>query len=169
MSAEFMYLVVVLVAATATAWFAAHQIGMNLSVIETVASVLGITETVGTTHEVGYAQTQIDETDQPEQTDSSLPPYCQAGATPAFVNGLAALQQQIGDVMGTPLECEHAASAQGDTVQQTSTGLAAYDSATNTDTFTDGWHHWALTSAGLVTWDGTESRPPVQAHAPDPA
>jgi hypothetical protein len=163
MSAEFMYLVVVLVAATATAWFAAHQIGMNLSVIESVASVLGINETVGTTHEVGYSQTQ------PDQTDNSVPPYCQAGATPAFVNGLAALKQQIGDVMGTPLECEHAASAQGNTVQQTSTGLAAYDSLTNTDTFTDGWHHWALTSDGVVTWEGTDSTPPVQARAPDSA
>jgi hypothetical protein len=158
MSAEFMCLIVVLVAGAATAWFAAHQIGMNLSAIETVASVLGINETVGTPPDVGYTQAQAD------QTDSSLPPYCQAGAAPAFVNGLAALKQQIGEVMGTPLECEHTASAQGDTIQQTSTGLAAYDSLTNTDTFTDGWHHWALTSDGVVTWDGTESRPPVQAE-----
>jgi hypothetical protein len=158
-----MYLIVVLMAATATAWFAAQQIGMNLSVIETLASLLGITETVGTTHPVGYPQVETD------LSDSSLPPYCQAGKTPAFVNGLAALKQQIGDVMGTPLECEHVASAQGDTVQQTSTGLAAYDSLTNTDTFTDGWHHWALTLDGVVTWEGTDSGPPLQAQASDPA
>jgi hypothetical protein len=163
LSAEFMYLLVVLVAGAATAWFAAHQIGMNLSVIETVASVLGINETVGTPHAVGYSQAQTD------SADSALPPYCQSGTTPAFVNGLAALKQQIGDVMGTPLECEHVANVQGDTVQQTSTGLAAYDSLTNTDTFTDGWHHWALTSDGVVSWEGTESRPPVQAKASNPA
>jgi hypothetical protein len=162
LSAEFLCLILVLVAGAATAWIAAQQVGMNLSVIETVASVLGITERVGETRPVGYTQ-------QADQTDSSLPPYCQAGKTPAFVNGLAALKQQIGEVMGTPLECEHAASVQGDTVQQTSTGLAAYDSLTNTDTFTDGWRHWALTSDGVVTWEGTESRPPVQAKAPDPA
>jgi hypothetical protein len=160
MSAEFMCLIFVLVAGTATAWFAAHQIGVNLSVIDTAASVLGINETVGTTREVGYSQAS---------SDAAPAPYCQVGATPAFVNGLGALKQQIGDVMGTPLECEHVASEQGDTVQQTSTGLAAYDSVTNTDTFTDGWHHWALTSDGVVTWEGTDSRPPLQAEgSPDP-
>jgi hypothetical protein len=160
MSAEFKCLIFVLAAGVATAWFAAHQIGVNLSVIDTAASVLGINETVGTTHDVGYPQAPA---------DASLAPYCQGSQPPAFVNGLAALKQQIGDVMGSPVECEHVASGQ-DTLQQTTTGLAAYDSATNTDTFTDGWHHWALTSSGVVTWEGTDSRPPLQAQSsPDPA
>jgi hypothetical protein len=150
-SAEFMCLLVVLLAGVATAWFAGHRIGMNLSVIETVASVLGVGETVGTTREVGYSQ-----------SNSVVAPYCQAGQTPEFANGLAALKRQIGDVMGTPLECEHAASGDGDTVQQTSTGLAAYDSVTNIDTFTDGWHHWELTPDGVVAWEGTDSSPPPE-------
>jgi hypothetical protein len=87
-------------------------------------------------------------------------PHCPAGEQPAFLNGMAALHQQIGDAMGTPLECEHADGALNNTVQQTSAGLAAYDSKRNTETFTDGWHHWALTPDGLVAWDGTSAEPP---------
>ena len=52
--------------------------------------------------------------------------------------------------MGAPLECEHPASGNGDTIQQTTTGLAAYTSATNTVSFTDGWRHWAITPSGFV-------------------
>jgi hypothetical protein len=159
-SAEFMYLLIVLAAGAATAWWAGQQGALNLSAIQTVASVLGITETVGTTRPVGYSQAREQEAGAPPA------PYCRPGETPAFANGLAALKQQVGNVMGTPVECEHAASIVGDTVQQTSTGLAAYNSLTNTDTFTDGWHHWALTPNGLVAWDGTESQPPLQATPP---
>ena len=155
-----MYLLVVLVAGAATAWWAGQQAAMNLSAIQTVAAVLGINEKVGTTRPVGYSQAR-------EQTaDTPAAPYCQPGQTPAFVNGLATLKEQVGDVMGAPVECEHLASVVGDTVQQTSTGLAAYNSLTNTDTFTDGWRHWALTPNGLVRWEGTESQPPVQAASP---
>ena len=71
--------------------------------------------------------------------------------------------------MGVPIECEHASSGGGNTVQQTSTGLAAYNSLTNTDTFTDGWHHWALTPNVLVTWEGPEAQPPRQAPASNTA
>jgi hypothetical protein len=97
-------------------------------------------------------------TDQPAVSA----PFCQPGQSPAFANGLAALRAQLGDVMGSPLECEHSSTTAGDTVQQTSTGLAAYSSVTNTVTFTDGWRHWALHDAALVSWEGTESAPRTQ-------
>lgn len=152
-----MYLLVVVAAGAATAWWAGNQAGMNLSAIQTTAAVLGLTETVGTTRQVGYSLTHA----QAAQAAEASAAYCEPGQTPAFANGLAALKQQIGDVMGAPTECEHATSGAGNTVQQTSTGLAAYNSLTNTDTFTDGWHHWALTPNGLVTWEGTEAQPPL--------
>jgi hypothetical protein len=154
-SAEFMYLLVVLAAGAATAWWAGQQAKLNLSVIQTAAAFAGMTETVGTTRPVGYSQAR----EQVEHAPAAAP-YCEAGQTPAFANGMAALKQQIGDAMGTPVECEHAASVVGDTVQQTTTGLAAYNSLTNTETFTDGWRHWARTPSGLVSWEGTESQPP---------
>jgi hypothetical protein len=149
LSAEFMYLLVVLAAGIMTAYWAGHQFGMDLSGIETLASVLGIDETAASSPDVGYVQPQA--------------PYCASGQTPAFLNGMAALKQQVGDAMGTPVECEHVASAAGDTEQQTSKGLAVYDKATNTESFTDGWRHWALTAQGMVTWEGDSSSPPAAA------
>ena len=145
LSPEFMYLLVVLAAGLVTACWAGQRLGMDLSIIETVVSVLGLDETASTPS-VGYV-------DPPAA-------YCSPGEQPVFSNGLAALQQQVGDAMGRPVECEHATSASGNTAQQTTTGLAAYDKASNTVSFTDGWHHWALTDDGLVTWDGTDARPP---------
>src|SRR5579859_4746001 len=158
LSPEFICLVVVVIAGALTAWWAGQLVGMNLSVIQTAASVLGIGESAGAPHAVGYSVVHA-------ATDQGPAPYCQSGQTPAFDNGIAALHQQVGNVMGVPIECEHAASAGGDTVQATTTGLAAYDRVTNTETFTDGWHHWALTADGLVTWDGTDAGPPSQAGA----
>ena len=145
LSAEFMYLLVVLAAGVMTAYWAGHQIGMNLSGVETLASVLGVDETAASPPDVGYTQPHA--------------PYCNTGQQPAFLNGMAALKQQVGDVMGTPIECEHVASGAGDTVQQTSTGLAAYSKATNTVSFSDGYRHWTLMSGGLVTWDGDAGPP----------
>ncbi|MBV8714354.1 MAG: hypothetical protein JO020_17740 [Chloroflexi bacterium] len=155
-----MTLLVVLAAGVGTAWWAAHTIGMNLSAIQTVAAVLGINETADLSRPVGYSQVHA------QATDSTAAPYCQPGQAPTFANGLQTLHQQIGNVMGLPVECEHSASVGGDTVQQTSTGLAAYSSVTNTDSFTDGWHHWALTPNGLVAWEGTDAAPPVAAPSP---
>jgi hypothetical protein len=163
-SPESMYLLVVVAAAVATAYWAGHSIGVNLSVIDTVASVLGVNETVGTTREVGYSQARVD-----SASASSAAPYCAPGQQPSFANGMATLRAQIGDAMGTPVECEHPSAGVGDTVQKTSTGLAAYSSITNTETFTDGWHHWALSPNGLVAWEGTSAEPPAQnASAPTP-
>jgi hypothetical protein len=162
-SGEFTTLLLGLAAGVFTAWWAAHTVNMNLSGIETVASVLGVNQpTTDLSRPVGYSEVKSQ-----AATDAAPAPYCEPGQTPAFALGLRALHQQIGNVMGEPVECEHAASAIGDTVQQTSTGLAAYSSLTNTDTFTDGWHHWALTPSGLVAWDGTDTAPSVAAPTLD--
>src|SRR5579871_583963 len=157
-SAESMYLLVVLAAGIVTAWWGVHSLGMDLSGIQTAAAVLGLNETLGDAHQVGYSQARAD-----QQAAAVTAPNCAPGQSPAFANGMAALKQQVGDVMGTPVECEHAASVVGDTVQQTSTGLAAYYSITNTVTFTDGWRHWALTPNGLVSWEGSDALPPTAA------
>ena len=164
-SPESMYLLVVLAAGVVTAYWAGHTLGMNLSGIETVASVLGVDQTVGKPRQVGYTPAHAD------TEASSAAPYCAPGQQPSFSNGMAALHARVGDAMGSPVECEHPASVVGDTVQQTSTGLAAYSGITNTETFTDGWHHWALGPNGLVAWDGTSADPPApsaSASAPAP-
>ena len=148
-----MYLLVVLAAGVATAWWGSHRLGMDLSAINTVASVLGIGETRGQTRPVGFTQARAEE--QPPA------PYCNPGQTPGFSQGFATLKQRVGDVMGTPVECEHVSSDTGDTIQQTTAGLAAYFKATNTLTFTDGWRHWAIAPNGFVTWEGTQSDPPL--------
>ncbi len=88
-------------------------------------------------------------------------PFCEPGQIPEFRFGFAQLQARLGAVMGEPTECEHASSENGDTLQQTTTGLAFYRRATNMPTFTDGWRHWGLTDNGLVAWQGTSADPPA--------
>ncbi|MBV8718103.1 MAG: hypothetical protein JOZ65_23800 [Chloroflexi bacterium] len=82
--------------------------------------------------------------------------FCDAGQAPAFEFGFADLKYALGYIMGDPLECEHPNSANGDTLQQTTTGLAIYRQATNTPEFTDGWNHWALMDQGLTAWTDAE-------------
>jgi hypothetical protein len=91
-------------------------------------------------------------------------PFCAAGTSPSFSQGFAALKASLGDAMGDPLECEHTDSSSGDVLQQTSTGLAFWRKSTNTPTFTDGYHKWALTSRGLVAWEGSANDPPNTAR-----
>jgi hypothetical protein len=155
-SPELMYLFIVLAAGVATAWWAGRAVGMDLSGIASAASVLGLTETGRLTHgAVGYSVNKT--------IDQSAPPapFCNSGQVPAFALGLSGLKQQLGDSMGTPIECEHTISPTGDTIQQTTTGLAAYDKLSNTVSFTDGWRHWAMTPSGFVAWEGSDSNPPA--------
>ena len=72
LSAEFMTLLVVLTAGVATAWWAGHQVAMNLSAIQLVASVLGINETVGPTHPVGYIEAHAQATDSGAATVAAI-------------------------------------------------------------------------------------------------
>jgi hypothetical protein len=145
-----MYLLIVLAAGVATGYWVSHQLGMDLSSITSLASVLGLTETGRTTHgAVGF------------NTDPSAAPYCSPGQAPTFARGLSDLKQRLGNTMGVPLECAHADSAGGDVVQQTTTGLAASSDASGTVSFTDGWRHWAITPGGFVRWEGVASSPPA--------
>ena len=91
---------------------------------------------------------------------SAAAPYCAPGQEPEFVLGFAFTKSQLGEIMGDPLECEHANPENGDTLQQTSTGLSFYRKSTNTPTFTDGWRHWGWTAAGMVFWTGDSIDPP---------
>jgi hypothetical protein len=49
--------------------------------------------------------------------------FCEPQEMPAFRFGFQTLSSLLGDSMGTPIECEHADVASGDTLQTTSTGL----------------------------------------------
>lgn len=89
-------------------------------------------------------------------------PSCRPGQPPAFVLGFAELKQRLGDTMGEPLECERVNPENGDTLQQTTTGLAVYRKSTGLLMFTDGWRKWALTPDGLVAWEGEREDPPPQ-------
>lgn len=91
-------------------------------------------------------------------------PFCAPGSAPTFVQGFAQLKARLGDIMGDPLECEHTDGSNGDVLQQTTTGLSFWRKATNTATFTDGYRHWALTSRGLLTWEGASIDPPATAR-----
>lgn len=95
-------------------------------------------------------------------------PFCAPGLAPHFSLGFADLKGALGGTMGDPVECEHPNSANGDTLQQTSTGLAMYRQSTNTSEFTDGWNHWALEPAGIVAWSGGTEFGPVAAPGPVP-
>lgn len=93
-------------------------------------------------------------------TTAQIAPFCAPGQAPQFVFGFKALSDELGEIMGEPLECEHAEAATGDAHQQTSKGLSFYRKSTNTPTFTNGWEHWALTAEGLVYWTGSSIDPP---------
>lgn len=151
-SAELVYLLVVVVAAVGTAYWTSHAVGMDLSAIRTAASMLGLTPF--DRHHAGFVANARPDAGQPAG------PNCQSGQALALSPAALALATQVGGALGTPLECEHAVNASGDTLQQTTTGLVAYDRLRNTVSFTDGWRHWALTPRGVVAWEGTESTPP---------
>ncbi len=97
---------------------------------------------------------------------AAVAPYCAPGQDPEFVLGFAFMKSQLGDIMGEPSECEHANPENGDTLQQTTTGLSFYRKSTNTPTFTDGWRHWGWTAQGLVFWTGDSIDPPPDAQSP---
>jgi len=161
-SPELLYLFIVLLAGVGTAWWAGHKIGMDLSGISTAASVLGLTET-DKHAPAGYTPPSVVSDAQSNAASATGAPaaaFCSPGESPAFSMGVADLKQVVGDAMGSPVECEHLAADSGDSIQETTTGLAVFNRATNTATFTDGWRHWALTQAGLVTWEGTQADPP---------
>lgn len=160
-SAELVYLLVVVAAGGATFWWAGQQFGMDLSSLATVASVLGIREAQPLRYDPRAATHRPATEPAPVVVAPEEAPFCNPGETPAFGLGLAELKAQLGDTMGTPVECLHGSSTAGDAVQRTTTGLAAYNKASDTLTFTDGWRHWALRSGSVLSWEGTQSDPPT--------
>ena len=105
--------------------------------------------------------------DMPESIGEAT---CATNAMPSFSFGFAALKQQLGARMGDPLTCESTSVATGDSLQQTTRGLARYVKSTNTPTFTSGVEHWALTRDGVVYWMGRSPEPPADAvTAPGPS
>jgi hypothetical protein len=98
------------------------------------------------------------------QRDAPDPNACRPDH-PAFYYGFASLHMQLGEVMGSPVECEHAVHVNGDTRQRTSTGYAYYRKSDNIPTFTNGWDHWSLTQDGLVHWTGYVVDPPSPSTA----
>lgn len=97
---------------------------------------------------------------KPANVNAGAARFCAAGVTPEYRQSLATLKARLGDIMGDPGECEHLNNANGDTLQQTSRGLAYYRWATGLPTFTDGWRHWALAGGQLIEWEGESPDPP---------
>jgi hypothetical protein len=65
--------------------------------------------------------------------------------------------------MGEPLECERPVDDDGDTQQNTTTGLAYYRHQLNLACFTTGWDHWGLQAGQLVHWTGDAIDPSPEA------
>src|SRR5947209_3994846 len=80
-------------------------------------------------------------------------PGCPDPNNPQLASSLTDLHQALGDVMGSASECP-LVDAGGDTVQATTTGVAVYRPG-ELSVFVSGEHHWALTTWGLETWDGS--------------
>jgi hypothetical protein len=163
-SAELLYLFVALAAGAATFWYAGRQIGVDLSSITAAADLLGIRQFALRYEPRAVAPVEAAQESAGGVAQASAPAVAAAVCSPSqpiFVLGMADLKQQLGDVMGVPLECEHPAATAGDSLQQTSTGLAVYSKRTNLVTFTDGWRHWAVDATGdLISWEGTQADPP---------
>ena len=87
-------------------------------------------------------------------------PYCPPGQQARFVFGIAELHEHLGSTMGVPLECEHVNPENGDTIQHTTTGLAYYRPSINTQMFTDGQTHWALSNNRVLMWRNPSVVPP---------
>ena len=87
-------------------------------------------------------------------------PWCLPNQAPTFSFGFAELDQDLGAVMGQPIECEHGVPSSGDTLQRTTTGVAMYQWCLNTSTFTRGSDHWTGLPDGIVHW--TDADPPPE-------
>ena len=172
----------VVAAAILTVWWWSHAVwgDFSLSFLEQVAPYLGYARPAPVP-DVGYKPGAASATPNtagsviasPSAAETAPPtaaagPYCASGQPATFVLGFAQLHDTLGDaVMGEPVECEHANAANGDTLQQTTTGLAMYRPSTGELSFTDGWRYWALTPAGTVAREGDDQMPAQPQPAPN--
>ena len=99
-----------------------------------------------------------------------------AAEPPQFKMGFATLAGMIPDVVGTPVVEEHH-GANGDGLQETSTGLMVWRKADNWTAFTDGYRTWINGPYGLQVrtndqkfdWETAQSAPAPSTGAPAPA
>ncbi len=93
---------------------------------------------------------------------------------PEFRLGFAGLAARIPDVVGQPLENEHHNPLNGDSLQQTTTGLMVWRKADNWTAFTDGFRTWIDGPLGIqerrneerLDWESRAT--PVPAPMPSP-
>ncbi len=163
-SVELFGILLVMAVGILAGWQISQKLGVDLSGTARLAGSLGFVEPSRPPHvqsgSVVVAGVRAGAT--PTSGNGSAPPaaFCPAGERPRFQFGFAELKAQLGATMGDPVECEHANADNGDTLQQTTTGLAFYRKTTNTATFTNGPEHWALTRSGVVQWQGDSPDPP---------
>jgi hypothetical protein len=87
-------------------------------------------------------------------------------AVPTLGADFVLLGEQLGALLGEPIEDEHTLADSCDTIQQTTTGLAYVSCDTGVVGFAaspDGMHHWALADNQVVEWFGPEAEPPATA------
>jgi hypothetical protein len=103
----------------------------------------------------------------PAAAPATDPPADLAAVSFAFADDFSALQAQLGDLMGIPLEAEHQDSSSDATncgqEQLTSAGLAYIACDTGLPTFVaspDGQYHWAWLGDRLAAWIGSAINPP---------
>ena len=83
-----------------------------------------------------------------------------------FQLGFKSLADQIPGIVGEPLEDEHYNPANGDSLQQTTTGLMVWQKADNWTAFTDGAHTWVNGPQGIQE-RGNQERFPWEAPTPN--
>jgi hypothetical protein len=86
-------------------------------------------------------------------------PGCAPGQTPRFGPGMSQLHDRLGDVIGTPVDCERAGAATGETVVQTTTGTVTV--RPDRTTFSDGRAHYTLADGRLTRWQGDTDELPA--------
>jgi hypothetical protein len=123
--------------------WAGEQVVLDLEGVATVTASLGFTMSSSqpTRGRPGFAAPLI--------ADLPLTGACDP-QRPRFQQGIADLKSRLGLIMGEPRECEHAVNSDGDTVQVTTTGIAAYSQNPQRLTFTDGSQLWVF-AGGVLT------------------
>jgi hypothetical protein len=94
-----------------------------------------------------------------------------AQETPSFRLGFKLLADQIPNIVGTPIENEHS-EANGDSLQQTSTGMMVWRKADNWTAFTNGSRTWINGPSGIQDRSNDDRFPweaPTPATVPAPS
>ena len=87
-------------------------------------------------------------------------------AVPSLGADFVLLSQQLGGLLGQPVESEQSLADGCGMSQRTTAGLAYVSCDTGLVGFAawpDGMHHWALADDGVVEWFGPQSDPPATA------